>query len=230
MEKSAFSDTLESSTYIDFHTHRYRKMDDKDIVEIASVHLGQPIPQGWYTLGMHPWWTEHVSEDDLATIREILLDDPACLALGEVGLDKLKGPNMDRQQDILKSLLDISTQVHKPVILHCVRAFHQLLELKKDFPQIEKWCIHGYSRHKTLAYQLLDQGFMLSIMPSKKMHPSYIDLIQSLPPDRFFLETDSMPETDIESIYSQVARLRGITIENLQQQLIQNVKSFFCHG
>lgn len=152
------------SQLLDFHTHRVRHEDDTGVQEIVSLHLGEQHQKAheYFTIGMHPWWTDqpasNVQQEELGR----LLRHPNCLALGEIGLDKLKGPDMSVQLQVFRSLLAIALEFHQPVIIHCVRAFDQLLRVKKAFPEMEKWCIHGYGRHVTLARQLIDQGFYLS--------------------------------------------------------------------
>lgn len=210
---------------LDFHTHRPRQADREDIMEIVSMHLGREIEADYYTIGMHPWWTTSDPTDEQKKKLQIHLTDSQCLAMGEMGLDNLKGPNLSIQMNILRSQLKIAQQLDKPVIIHCVRAYDQLLKMKKEFPDISKWCIHGYGRHVTLARQLIDQGFYLSLMPSPST--KYRDWFESLPVNRLFLETDSMASAQIEDIYDQVAQVSGFDQTKLRQQIGNNARDFF---
>lgn len=213
--------------FLDFHTHSMRHADREDVVEIVSVHLGKDKKQRkYFTVGLHPWWTEQVVSPEQRVRLEELLSDPHCLAMGEMGLDKLKGPAMEVQMDILRSQLVIADELDKPVIIHCVRATDQLTRIKKEFPGIRKWCIHGYGRHATLAKQLTDQGFYLSLMPG--LPPAkYASLFEVLPHDRLFLETDSMPGTTIMEIYAAMAACAGMEIPHLCRQMNDNAREFF---
>ncbi|WP_416865718.1 MAG: TatD family hydrolase [Imperialibacter sp.] len=214
------------SHFLDFHTHTMRQADRADVMEIVSLHLGQDKAHKYFTVGMHPWWTEQAATPEQRTELERLLADSHCLAMGEMGLDNLKGPAIEVQMDILRSQLKISDEMKKPVIIHCVRAFGQLSEIKKEFPGIEKWCVHGYGRHATLAKQLIDQGFYLSLMPG--LPPAkYIDLFESLPIDHLFLETDSMPGISIIDVYETLAGLIEIEMTELQRQINSNARTFF---
>lgn len=215
-----------TSHYLDFHTHGIRKPEDPNFVEIVSIHLGQDKDFVHYTIGMHPWWTSSVLTPDQKETISSHLKHPKCLALGEVGLDKLKGPEMELQIEILSNQLSIAEQLQKPVVIHCVRAIDQLLNVKKDFPQIANWCIHGYSRHAQLAKQLIDQGFYLSIMPGLPDH-KLASLLSAIPLDKLFLETDSFPHLSIEQIYLQVAGKLDLSVDRLKQQMMQNAKEFF---
>ncbi|MDY0780486.1 TatD family hydrolase [Tenacibaculum sp. IB213877] len=218
---------FENITYLDFHTHRMCRQNDAEILEIVSIHLGKETEYDWYTVGKHPWWTEEVLSEDEKGQFLAHLSNKYCLAIGEIGLDKLKGPELTKQLEIFKSVLAVANEHQKPVIIHCVRAFDSLIKVKKEFPDIPNWYIHGFSRHTELAKQLIDQGFYLSIMPVFEVTEKYQTLLQSLPKDRFFLETDSMPNIKIEDIYLQASKILNVSQETLQQQIIQNAKTFF---
>lgn len=213
--------------YLDFHTHSIRRKDDINVVEIVSLHLGQEKDHQLFTVGKHPWWTNSTLTSDEQQQLIKLLSSEKCLAMGEMGLDKLKGEPMNIQVEILKDLLNVAVEVKKPVIIHCVRAFDNLIKLKRQYSQIQKWCVHGFSRHAELAKQLIHEGFYISLMPVKQITQKYIDLVESLPAEKFFLETDSMPNTQIETIYLQVAEIRGISVSELQKQLANNANNFF---
>jgi len=212
--------------YLDFHTHSQRYPDRKDIKEIISVHLGQDKSYEYFTIGLHPWWADQPITEEQRAQLSLLLFNENCLAMGEMGLDNLKGPEMNVQKNVFRSQLSLASEFQKPVVIHCVRAFDQLIKIKREFPLIRNWCVHGYGRHTTLAKQLIDQGFYLSIMPQKDIlrYKTYFD---ELPNDRLFLETDSMSGVAIEDIYLQVSGVCNIDITTLQNQLIDNAKAFF---
>lgn len=212
--------------FLDFHTHQQRHIDRQDILEIVSLDLGQEKDYDYFTVGLHPWWAEQPVTSIQRKKLEQLLSNPHCLAMGEMGLDNLKGPSINIQMGILREQLHIAQSLEKPVVIHCVRAYDQLIQIKKEFPAIEKWCIHGYGRHGVLAKQLIDHGFYLSVMPS--LPPAkYEDLLRSIPIDRLFLETDSMPEMNIEEIYSLISNLAEIEMSELCEQMKRNARDFF---
>ena len=215
---------------LDFHTHKERNGDNPDIVEVVSLHLGkgQP-PEGFYTIGKHPWWTEEVLTPDEEDQLKTHFARPNCIALGEMGLDNLKGPSMETQMEILRSQLRVAKELRAPVIIHCVRAYHQLLQIKNEFPEITRWCIHGYGRNATLAQQLTDAGFFLSLMPQLHHVDNYSQLLHAVPANRLFLETDSMPDVSIENIYLQASKALNVSIEKLKEQFIDNANNFFTH-
>lgn len=220
------SNKFNLNNYLDFHTHKSRRQDDETITEIISQHLGNEIELLIYTIGKHPWFTPTLLSIKEKEKLKILLQNKNCLALGEIGLDKLKGASLELQSEILRQQLDLNVELQKPVIIHCVKAFDTLFQIKKDYSQLKKWCIHGYARNPQLAKQLIDQGFYISLMP-QKLSEKYKRLIKSLPLNKFFLETDSMPNIKIEDLYLQASKVLEISVENLKTQLMQNAINFF---
>ncbi len=210
---------------LDFHTHSLRNKDLKDVAEIVSIHLGQEKERQYFTVGLHPWWTTTPVTPQQQNQLLLLLADEYCLAMGEMGLDRLKGPAMNIQMEVLRSQLVIAEQLNKPVIIHCVRAFDQLIQIKKEFPNIKKWCVHGYGRHVILAKQLIAHGFYLSLMPSPPA--KYQSWFESLPMEKLFLETDSMPDVTIQQIYTLVSEAAGLDFDELCVQMNKNASEFF---
>jgi TatD DNase family protein len=221
MKASIFHD----QNLLDFHTHSGRHTGRDDVMEIISVHLGQEKDKKYNTVGLHPWWTEAVVTSEQKAKLIVLLSDVNCLAMGEMGLDRLKGPDLPTQMEVLRSQLTIAQELDKPVIIHCVRAYDQLLQIKKEFPSINKWCVHGYGRNAILAQQLIDHGFYLSLMPAPVA--KYQNWFESLPIDKLFLETDSIPNVTIEQVYQTVVEVSGIPLESLCKQMNSNARNFF---
>lgn len=214
--------------FIDFHTHKARYEHRADVLEIISSHLGDGKTGDLYTLGSHPWLTpEQLTKEQLRVIEDALLHDPSCIALGECGLDKFKGPDLKVQIAILEQLLDIADRLGKSVVIHCVRAYDPLLKVKQNFSNIRHWAIHGYARHDVLAKSLVDQGFYLSISPESSAHAGLLAAVRSMPLDRLFLETDSAPRQDIIAVYNFATELRGMDIAGLKARMAENCKTFF---
>ncbi len=223
------------NTYINFHTHK--PTNDLNVFEIMSVHFDDnfQLKKEYFTLGKHPWWTKNKLTLNEKQEFLQLAKSEYCLGIGEIGLDKLKGETIAVQLQVFKELLQVASQVKKPVIIHCVKAFDKLIQVKKEFPNIKNWCVHGFSRHSQLANQLIKNGFYLSVVATENITSKYVELIKNIPLDRLFLETDDT-DLDIKDIYLQVANIRNISVEELQIQMIANLSEFLdtdftdCHG
>jgi TatD DNase family protein len=220
MDEAIFS----THPMINFHTHEAKHLDRADIVEIVS--MTSPTDRHFFSLERHPWHISSPITEIQANELRSQLQHKNCLALGEIGLDKNKGVAFEEQVQILRSILTIAEQEQKPVILHCVKAFDEIIQLKKEFKAVPNWAIHGFNKNPELAKQLSDHGFYLSINVGKVNDPKA--LLELIPHDRLFLETDNSPIL-IEDNYLRAAEMVGIELDQFKMQIAQNAKYFFEH-
>ena len=107
----------------DTHTHHLR--------HDAWVNRapGDILEPGYtYSVGVHPW---DAGSFDLRALEEAARHD--CVkAIGETGLDTLRGPSLDIQESVFREHVRLSEMFGKPLIIHCVKAFDRLMALKKE--------------------------------------------------------------------------------------------------
>lgn len=143
---------------IDVHTHTYELPAQG--VSVCSLFAHEPIPdQGWFSIGMHPWHTADVHWRDSLTNIEKKARSENVLALGELGFDSLRGAPLAQQRLVAEAQVRLAEQLGKPVVLHCVRAWPDLLSLRKALHPRQPWLVHGFRGGVQLAQQLLRAGF-----------------------------------------------------------------------
>ena len=176
---------------LDFHTHNLLAAPGTAIVNLplewtVRPEAFRPAPGGLYSAGIHPWWT---ADEGLAaaawTGLERLLPHPQIVALGECGIDRLRGAEAGRQAEWLRRQIVLAERYGLPVTLHCVRAFDVLLALHKRWRPTTRWTVHGFRGKPALARQLLDAGFDLSF--GTRFNAESLALT---PPGRRHRETD----------------------------------------
>lgn len=211
--------------YYNLHTHKFT--NDANTLEMVNQYpwaFDQSIP--FYSIGIHPWYINAERlESDLKIIEE-KLSLKECLALGECGLDKRIEIPMALQIDVFEKQIALAEKYQKPLVLHLVAAFDELLAIKKRLKPSVPIIIHGFSKKEDLAKQLLANGFYLSFGKYLLRNVELKAVFKSVPKDRFFLETDTIEET-LEEIYSLAADYKNLTIVELQQQVASNWKSVF---
>lgn len=196
-------------------------------MEIISVHPGRHEVNGWYTIGYHPWWTERILLPEEIDVLANQVKNPTCLALGECGMDKIKGPPLSLQKKIFSQQIELANAWNCPVVVHCVRAFHEVLDVHTRLAKTP-WVIHGFVRNFTLAKQVLDRGIYLSLAPAENMAVTFIETLKYVPLDRIFLETDSASTLNISQRYQIFAKLRHMQEEDLENQILENVSTFMA--
>ena len=141
----------------DVHTHR------RGPGLITSVEPGEDTTGAErLSVGVHPW---HADTGDVAAVRRMALDDPRVVAIGECGLDRLRGAAMAEQLSVFRAQAELSERHAVPMTLHCVRAFDLILQARKAWHPRQTWTIHGFRGGPALAEQLLRAGCDLSFGP-----------------------------------------------------------------
>jgi TatD DNase family protein len=209
--------------FVNLHTHIYTNSDS--VLEIVNQYPNEfldAIPN--YSIGIHPWYIseERVSED-LDTIKN-KLQLTECIALGECGLDKRIENKIELQIDVFESQLSLLHEVAKPVILHCVAAFDEVISCKKNSGLQTPFIIHGFSKNIPLAKQLLNQDFYLSFGKYLLRNPGMELVFKYLPNDKIFLETDTISES-LEEVYTFAAKCKNISIEEMKEIVWNNYQT-----
>jgi len=214
--------------YIDIHTHGQQPPAGKQ-VRIVNLPFPPPSPEppDYYSTGIHPWDAQAGCDSRLRQIEECLSSSPRIIAIGETGLDALKGPEKNIQQQCFVRHIALSEKYHKPLIIHCVKAFPELTALRKKHKPRLSWILHGFASRQSIALQLAEAGFFLSFGPALLYRPALQDILQHLPPHRLFFETDAHPSCTIEEIYHTAAEILHLSQEQLQQQVEENFRQAF---
>lgn len=216
--------------YIDIHSHGARYAAGVFAVENLMAHEGlrpEIVPGIAYSFGIHPWFLNENNHSQLIrSVREIAMN-PQLIAIGEAGFDKLSGPSPELQRKTFEEQVIIAEDFRLPVVIHCVRAWDELLAVYKNLKPKMPWLIHGFRGKKILAAQLLSKGMYLSFWFDFALKPESSDLLKSLPVDRIFLETDGA-DVDIRDIYKKVSADLNLPVEELKVKILSNFFVFFA--
>ena len=211
--------------FINLHTHSFT--DTPSCLEIVNqypLELDLTVPN--FSIGIHPWKINEKSIDSELNIIEQTAQHTNCLALGECGLDKRIATSLELQIQVFTRQINLAEKFKKPLIIHCVAAFEELVELKKKYQIKVPMIVHGFSKNKILAKQLIDNGLYLSFGKYLMQNEAVEAAFKSVPLNLFFLETDSS-SYDIESIYARAAQIKEVDLLTLQNQVQYNYKSVF---
>ena len=211
--------------FFNLHTHKFT--NQPNVLELVNQYpqeFDAAIP--YYSIGIHPWFiVEDRIEADLEII-ESKLQEANCLALGECGLDKRIEIPMELQQMVFEKQLLLAQKYQKPVVIHCVAAFQELIEITKKLNITVPVLIHGFSKSEQLAKQLLDNGFYISFGKYLLLNPELELVFKNMPNNRFFLETDTVEE-GIDAVYALAAKYKGISVEEIQELVNSNFMEVF---
>lgn len=214
--------------YFNLHTHH--PTNDAEVLELVNQYprtFDETVP--YFSIGIHPWYIkEEDVEEELRTMEE-KIQLRHCLAIGECGLDKRIEVPISLQIEVFEKQLALAEKYKLPVVLHCVAAFQELIGIKKRLDLQVPMIIHGFSKNRQLAKQLLDNGFYISFGKYLIKNPELEEAFKSVPNDRFFLETDTMEET-IKVVYELAAKYKNLKEEEVRNTIIQNFNIVFKNG
>lgn len=210
---------------INLHTHKFSNLSD--VIEVVNQYpweFDASIPN--YSIGIHPWYIdENRLESDLEIIKE-KLQLSECLALGECGLDKRIEIPLDLQISVFKKQLEIVKQTKKPIVLHCVAAYDEVIAIKREMKIENPMIIHGFSKNEQVAKSLLNNGFYLSFGKYLLRNPDLEKVFTFAPENQILLETDTIEES-IYEVYEKAASIKGISIEDMKTIVFTNFSKIF---
>ena len=211
--------------FFNLHTHQFS--NQLDVVELVNQYpqeFDDSIPL--YSIGIHPLYIDENRLESDFQILEQKLELPECLALGECGLDKRAETSFEIQQSVFERQLALAENHQKTVVIHCVAAFQELIEIKKRLKIKVPMIVHGFSKKKELAKQLIDNGFYVSFGKNLLRNPELESVFKSIPNDRFFLETDTMEE-GIQDVYALAAKYKELELIELEEIVNKNFTRVF---
>ena len=167
--------------------------DSRDCVKICVNR-----PQLRCAVGVHPSYVTEDPFDDLPLLRD-LIDSPAVVAVGEIGLDYSRGrQHRDRQIQYFQWQLRLATEFDRPVVIHCRSAVNKTdavddcLAIVGDFPTLAM-DFHCFTGTTDEARRILDAGYLLGFtgVVTFKTTEMLRENVRLTPIDRMVVETDA---------------------------------------
>lgn len=200
---------------LDIHHHGPPPRPDA----VNSVMAGQPLPEGncLFSMGIHPWQTDNQDLDKLFEEVTQAVADPRVVAIGETGIDRLRGADTGIQTEIFNQHVQLALSTGKPLIIHAVRATDLLLPgLKKASAHVPV-IIHGFRGKPVEAMQLVNSGAYISL--GERFNP---ETAAAIPAAKLLAETDESP-LPIQAIISKIAEARRVETARLEKEIILTV-------
>ncbi len=211
-----------TGTYINLHTHHASPGDGVFVFNNRFAHDPLYYTDSLFSIGVHPWDAGLVGDSSLRELEK-WLDHPNCFALGECGLDKVHGPDFSIQKDLFDMQLKLAQKHSLPVIIHCVKAFDELMEMAKPYAGKIPLVIHGFHKSSQMAAQLIGKGFYLSLNPALLSRTDFDSSL--IPPERLFLETDTRKDLSIRDVYQAAAAWFNVGEDELKEIINGNFEA-----
>ena len=208
--------------FIDIHTHSVRE----NCRQVLNRRLGMESTEGIFgpcSVGIHPWDAEVF----YPTLSELLeqLEIADCVAIGEIGLDKVCKADFGIQQDVFKTQLSVAEGRKLPVVIHCVRAQQEVVKMlaKHDLPSV---IFHGFIGSPKQVAELIKSGWFISFGVNALRSPKTIEALRIVPLENMLLESDT-DERPIEKLYAEIAQIKEVELEHLKTEIEKNYNKIF---
>jgi len=216
--------------------------DAREALEIAKRY-----PRTVYVAaGVHPHEADKVQDGDLEALGS-LWDDPAVVAVGEIGLDYHYDLSDRRtQREVFRRQLEMAHPRNKPLAIHCRDALDDSIMALVDCGFADRPVVfHCFTGGADDAARIAEQGWRISFTGIVTFRRS-IELqaiAREYRADWLMLETDSpylAPEpvrgkrpnepAHVAHIARFVAKLRQVTCDALARETSANSTAFFNLG
>ena len=218
--------------FVDIHSH----IDNQAVIKILDDNFEEKVLT---TMGVHPWDVCHFERNemesrntflskandsggflDCTTLRSVPLE--MTTAIGEVGLDKVHKETFEKQIEVFEEMIRLSESYRKPMIVHCVRAYSEIIEMRKKTKATMPWVMHGFNSSVETMRQLLKYDIYISLGKILYHNENQaIKILKDIPIERLFLETD-VSGRDIRNVYVKAAALMGCEIDFLCKKIFEN--------
>ncbi len=220
---------IPENLYLNFHAHRQKPASDEIVIQSLFLQdnlITTKSDKLFFTAGLHPWHAIQLSEKEIEQKLTKLIESKSIIAVGETGLDKLKGPDLGLQEKVFKKHIKVAEKYNLPIIVHSVKTHNEILKLKIDLKSEVPWVLHHFNGSKQLAMDLIDHGFYLSLSYHIDNGNSKLSqYFNELPIDRVFLETDDF-DISIKELYKVAAEKMMVSVNELKSQLAYNLQEF----
>ena len=208
--------------FLNFHTH----FSNHNEFEILNVDTGNNLSKSYFSIAYHP------KDALLFTDFSDKLSSEKCLAVGECGIDKNIDIDIKIQEKVFIEHVKLSEKFELPLIIHCVKAWNEILVIKREMNPKQKWIFHGF-RKTSLLDSVLENNVLIGIGPAILFDEKLISALNIVPISQILLETDDSStnseteKVNIKEIYLKVAQIKNISLQQLELQIEENFRKVF---
>lgn len=196
------------------------------------------------SVGIHPDDEGNV-EVDAARLVDMANSHPACIAIGETGLDYYRVDTVEgknRQRNRFREHIRAAIASSKPLIIHTRQAAEDTLAvMREEHADQIGGVMHCFTESLEVALQAMEMNFYISIsgIVTFKNALNLQEVAKTVPMDRLLIETDApylapVPFRGkqnhpalVREVALKLAELRGLGLDEVAQQTSDNFRRCF---
>ena len=209
--------------FIDVHTHFFNA--DNDSITDISENYRLKNSVKLFSAGIHPKTLKKFEElTDNFRIINLLAQEKNCAAIGECGLDKFSLQRLEEQEKIFEAQIIIAQRFNKPLIIHCVRLYNEVLRILKTADFSLPVIFHSYNGNVQTTKSLLKYD-NINFSFSEKTLTGFKSL-EIIPLEKIFTESDMNPDTDFNGLITKVAKIKNVDFQEVADKMKKNFAFF----
>lgn len=209
---------------------------------IENISLAQNYDFIYAAIGVHPHNVIDLNNNIISALTDFA-SYPKVVAIGEIGLDYFYDNSPREAQKIwFAKQISLARTLKRPIIIHDRDAHEDTLSIMKaENARNVGGVLHCFSGSVEMAREVINNNFMISIAGpvTFKNANKLLDVVKYVPEDMLIIETDCpylAPEPHRghrnESAYikhtaEKIAKIKGKTIEEIEQITTSNAKRLF---
>lgn len=201
-----------------------------------TFELKKKFPELEICLGGYPNELPQLFDKSVSSeIDFIRKNKDKIFAISEVGLDLKENEeeSLGRQKNILGRFVELAKELNKPLIVHSRKAEKECVEFLEELGY-KKIVMHCFSGNFKLIKRIVDDGWFLSIPTSVKNSEHFQKMIELVPIEQLFCETDAPflhpdkkfpnePKNVVES-YKKIAEIKNISVKEVEKKIEENFR------
>ena len=214
--------------FINVHSHQHSLNNNQWVIQNLYKEFEKVNEVGNYSIGLHPHYINEAAwEKEFSTLQKFAANN-FVMAIGECGLDKNCNTDFSLQQKVFSEQIILANSLQKPLVIHCVNAYQEIVTILKANKNKVPVVFHGFNKKETIALSLVKEGYYLSFGKAI-LKENTQNLLNKIPADKIFFETDDDTIT-IEEIYSTAEKTLSVNTESLQMTIKKNAIKLFGDG
>lgn len=207
--------------FVNMHSH---SLTYNSGITVLTLDLSPDIilpKQKHIAIGLHPHNSNKFDPEQLYIMLEPYI--PSIDAIGEIGLDRHIPIPIITQEKIFCAQLNFAYKHNLPVIIHCVKAYADMLRIIKNFKRLT-YIFHGFYANGKILDALLKYNSYFSVGLREISRIDGKNRLLQIPLDRLLLETDDSLHK-IEDVYYSASQILGVDIDYLKSTIYNNFKN-----
>ncbi|MCL2328228.1 MAG: TatD family hydrolase [Bacteroidetes bacterium] len=209
-----------------FNAHTHKNSPNAIInTPLGSIDFEENLH---YSIGIHPWdymkYCENTEMLQHWLQNSVIL--PQVVAIGECGIDRSIDIEVELQEDLFVQHIKLARHHNKPLIIHSVRAYNDILKMLEQTDCRQPIVFHKFTGNQQIYDSFKDFDCYYSFGAEMFTRVQSVKMVQTLPLEKLLFENDDA-DVSIDEVYAFAAQKLCISVETLRETVQRTAEKVF---